>query len=373
MIIALISNKQLCALLLTVAVALVLFGASSPSHAISLNIRENISKLTKQQHLPHVKTPMRDILSCSDNETLSLSSDAYQFPNHHPNNILEAYYHEWWFFAFFDPVQDIGFCVGYGVQNQLHAWDHNALASMAGMVWPYVSKPPPNNNNNTRSGLFSEIMSIGSTKWWLTYEQTVPACREVVEIPELLQLDWISYMPAANVKGIIQIDGKNYSINTVGYHDHNYGSWPTSYFNWIWAQFNHAPSDFALVVGAYTVPLTNSHVGYVFLRYRGRKIKIGTLCADMFELTPLEFVTSPQGKRVSVHNKVISYNKEWKVVIDYRAQVSDRNPGDRGLGLFVFEQISLYNVELYNSKNGGAWTLVEKMTGYGFSEWSDRT
>ncbi|KAF0980006.1 hypothetical protein FDP41_001159 [Naegleria fowleri] len=358
-------------LLTLAALILVAFGATSPSHqAISLQIRDNTSPPLKKQQLPLVKS-VRDILSCSDNETLTLSSDAYQFPNHHSNNILEAYYHEWWFFAFFDPIQDIGFCVGYGVQNQLHAWDHNALATIAGMVWPSVLKKQPNNNTNvldmaeemsiaqfsgsTQNASVSIALTntiqvidertyivsggadthtpsstrnmIGKAKWWLTLEQTVPACREMIEVPELLQLDWISYMPASTVKGIIQLDGKNYSIHTVGYHDHNYGSWPTSYFNWIWAQFNHAESDFALVLGAYTIPLTNSHAGYIFLRYRGRKVTIGTLCGDVFELTPLEFVTSPQGKRVSVHNKVVSYNKEWKVVIDYKAQVSDRNPG----------------------------------------------
>lgn len=133
-------------------------------------------------------------------------------------------------------------------------------------------------------------------------------------------------------------------------------------------------SNFALVLGAYHIPLTNEYIGYVFIRYQNVRAKIGTFCGDSFHYKPLEF-KKIDGKMYSIHNIVSAYNKHWKIDIEYKAQVSDDNPGGRGLGLKVFEQVSKYTVTLQKSSDDGkTWNVVEeKMQGFGFSEWSHST
>src|SRR3989338_3125216 len=302
-------------------------------HCIPLNIKKNIS--------PTLTTPhQKGIFSCADNETLGMESDAFQWKKSE-NRLLSSYYREWWFFATYDEKQDVGFCMGYNVQDPLRTF-HNDKSSMAGMIWPSVknSEQPskvidiedyftlddfkanehnasmqitPNNYIRVLDERNYQIVgSSKNIKWWLSFEQTCYACREVIEMPDLIQLDWISYMPAARVKGVIQIDGRNISINSVGYHDHNYGSWPASLFDWIWSQFNHAESDLAIVTGSYKLPLTSDFVGYAFIRFRGMRIKIGTLCGNSFELIPLEWKNF-NGKLYCVHARVKTYSKDWKL------------------------------------------------------------
>ena len=44
----------------------------------------------------------------------------------------------------------------------------------------------------------------GEMSWSLTFEQKAYACRQKEEVPELIELDWIAYMPSAHVVGWIQ-------------------------------------------------------------------------------------------------------------------------------------------------------------------------
>jgi hypothetical protein len=211
--------------------------------------------------------------------------------------------------------------------------------------------------------------SNGQISWWLTFEQMSYACRQKDEVPELLELDWISFMPSAYVYGFIQYNNKMYSIKTTGYLDHNYGAWPTNLFNWIWAQFHRVDQDFSLVLGSYHIPETKDYIGYVFIRWRNQRIEIGTLCKDHFHLQPLEWKIV-DGKKYSIHNKVEAFNTQYRIIFEYKARVSNENPGGRGLGLKVFEQISQYQVDLYQ-KHGQDWIILQQnITGYGFSEWS---
>jgi hypothetical protein len=203
------------------------------------------------------------------------------------------------------------------------------------------------------------------------FQQMSYACRQKINVPKLLELDWIAYMPSAYVVGLVKYNNRTFLINTTAYHDHNYGAWPEDLFNWIWAQFHRVDKDFSLVLGAYHIPTTeDSYTGYVFIRWRGQRIEIGTLCGDEFHLKPLEWQIV-DGKKYSIHTKIEALSKKYKIQIEYKARVSNDNPGGRGLGLKVFEQISQYQVVLYG-KNGEDWVVLEdNLTGHGFSEWSN--
>ena len=110
------------------------------------------------------------------------------------------------------------------------------------------------------------VSKDGSVQWHLTYTQESYPSREVFNVAGV-SLDWISYMPAASVSGWVSVRGRRVALTAaLGYHDHNWGAWPDTLFNWIWAQFssNSADRKFALVLGGYHVPLTQEYIGCVF-------------------------------------------------------------------------------------------------------------
>ncbi|UJR29488.1 hypothetical protein I4U23_010700 [Adineta vaga] len=338
-------------------------------------------------------------LNCPDNETLNMESDGYRYLRK-KDPLISSLYREWWFFALYDPLIDIGFCVGYSVADPAKTFNLQ-MSGVAGMLWTSTK----NNSNENLINLldqynftdfsaykenatvyigknnFIKVLNpttyqlIGKSldnqmNWQFIFQQMSYPCQQGEDVPELLELDWISYMPSAYVSGFIQYKNQTYLINTTAYHDHNYGAWPTNLFNWIWAQFHRIDKEFSLVLGSYHIPGTkDSYIGYVFIRWKNLRIKIGTLCEDHFHLKPLEWQII-DGKKYSIHNQIQTFNQQYKIEIDYKAKVSDNNPGGRGLGLKVFEQISFYQVILYG-KQGNEWIVLEEdLSGYGFSEWS---
>ena len=336
--------------------------------------------------------------SCADNATLGLESDGYRYV-HGKDPLISALYQEWWFFALYDPQIDIGFFIQYGVADPGKTFGKQS-SSITGLLWTSVA----NNTGQDPVNILDEYnyeqfaahkenatvtidkqnlikvlddmtyQVIGSTqngqvRWWLTFTQVSYACRQRVDIPQLLELDWIGYMPSARVSGVIQYDKTNLTINTTAYHDHNYGAWPTNLFNWIWSQFHRIDREFSLVLGSYHIPLTKSdYIGYAFIRYRGLRIEIGTLCDDEFHLQPLEWKIIGN-KKYSIHTRVQALSKNYKIDVDYKARVSNESPVGHILNLKFVEQISQYQVSLYE-KQGGDWRALEQnITGHGFSEW----
>jgi hypothetical protein len=96
-------------------------------------------------------------------------------------------------------------------------------------------------------------------------------------------------------------------------------------------------------------------------------IKIETLCEDHFQ--PLEWQIV-NGNKYSIRNKVEALDTQYRIVIEYNARVSNNNPDSRGLGLKVFEQISRYQVNLYEKYRQNWIILQENLTGHGFSGWN---
>jgi hypothetical protein len=188
----------------------------------------------------------------------------------------------------------------------------------------------------------------------------------------LLLFAGLSFMPRAAVNGTVVFRNQTYTLNTFMYHDSNWGAWPGPAFKWVWSQFSSddPTAPLAFVLGAYRVPLTQDYIGYLFLRFKGQRFKIGTLCGDHFALRslsrarlgPYEYSTS---------NAVVVESTQWLVSVNYTAERSALNDGGFGLGLAVFEQLSLYSVALYQRAPNNSWQLVLATSGPGFSEWSD--
>jgi hypothetical protein len=70
-----------------------------------------------------------------------------------------------------------------------------------------------------------------------------------------------------------------------------------------------------------------------------------------------------------ISSQVTVVSGGWKLTIAYQALRSTLNPGGLSIGLYVFEQLSQYSVQLYQQQNGH-WQQVLQESGPGFSEWS---
>lgn len=346
---------------------------------------------------------------CTDKAVLNISADGYHWkPSDNP---LKSQYVEWWFFTVLDESNDLGLVFGYGLSDPGNFFGQRG-AVVSSMVYPQFNVAPMKNistlNTNTlipfeqfvahsqnatvTMGPENSITVIdeytyhlvgrsadGLTWWNLTYVQLADGMNENVEVPELMQLDWVSYMPAARVSGVMHYQGQTIQINNaLGYHDHNYGYWPEAIFNWLWAQFSGVSATtgkrFTSVTGAYKIPVVtnDTYIGYVIIRYGDQHIKLGTLCGDKFELIPMAFEPWPghPGKKVSVHNVASAESDQYRVVFDWKTKVWALNPGGLPMHLLVAEQISTYNVQLYQKTNG-QWSLLDSFVGDGFNEWCD--
>ena len=66
---------------------------------------------------------------------------------------------------------------------------------------------------------------------------------------------------------------------------------------------------------------------------------------------------------------------EWELEWVHRRLSSDVNPGGKGLGLVVYEQLSVHNLTLTRRGAGGgsgrAPYTAQLVDAFGFTEWSD--
>jgi len=332
---------------------------------------------------------------CNDKTVWNMTADAYQYPQQ--SNPLTAYYKEWWFFTYSDEASDTAFCVGYSISDPKNT-NKKASSGIAGMFWPNFHQNATDiqllgdlfNVSDFSANTHNASVSIGNTnhikvlsetsysligathdgllKWDLVYEQEAGACREIFQVP-FVELDWISYMPSAIVTGTVVYEGKTIPIKGKGYHDHNWGVWPTSYFNWVWAQYSDESQGFSMVMGAYRLYPSKEYIGYAFIRLDSTQLKLGTLCADYFNLTPEKFATW-NGHQYSIQNHVELQSTAWRLEMDYAMVSSGVNPGGVGLDLLVFEQISQFNVT-FSKASGKTWQPLVRSIGLGFNEWSD--
>ncbi len=272
-------------------------------------------------------------------------------------------------------------------------------------------------------------------RWNLTYVQGVDAAREHADVLGIVKLDWVCYMPTAAISGSMTYDDGRGNVRVfdmggaVGYHDHNSGKWPKKAvaelaarraeldgggarggsvaataprpesevesapesglesgpesglpisFDYKWGSTGDPSRGIGAVYGTYILPslLSRWSAGYLFVRAAGMRIKFGTVCeGDEMVVRPLGFISRPTGKEATgLHIK--AKNAEWELEWVHRRLSSDVNPGGKGLGLVVYEQLSVHNLTLTRrgaagGGGGRAPYTAQLVDAFGFTEWSD--
>jgi len=255
--------------------------------------------------------------------------------------------------------------------------------------------------------------------WNLIYRQDVDPAREHVDVLDLIKLDWISYMPSAVVEGTLKYNDTtfDFSRDGVGYHDHNSGKWPskkeqdtavssspstkfessTSLPPWSASNSSRFPLHFPLpsfdykwgsvygggngvggVYGAYLLPppFSQLSVDYVFFRSGNLRLEFATLCGHSVKIEPLTFANRTGGRREAMSLRIVAESSEWRLDWMHQVVSSAVNGGGTGLGLVVWEQLSMHNVTL-TSRQGGKANQAgdsdlqsELRMAPGFTEWS---
>ena len=82
--------------------------------------------------------------------------------------------------------------------------------------------------------------SDGRISWDLLYDREsdpwFAADRVNVAQASWEKMSWLLYMPRGHVTGTLVVDGQQYTVESSGYHDHNWGEWDLATVRWNWAQ-----------------------------------------------------------------------------------------------------------------------------------------
>jgi len=345
------------------------------------------------------------IFSCKDDGRLPETNDGRQNAPEGCSTCVE-----WWFFTAFAPRSDAGVALSYDPAGK----------GLVTMVYLNASHPTSARvvDFDTRFDTASSVtanasVSLGSDgrtgvevinathytirgslpmhnlSWDLKFVQAVDAAREDADVLSIVKLDWIAYMPSARVSGWLHYQGQAYDFaDATGYHDHNSGKWPkmggetvqattaggpSLSFDYKWGQVGNGV-DVGAVYGGYLLPgrLDSMSVDYIFVRAHGHRIKFGTLCGHRLSLTPLAFESRPGGHREASAVQLRAVSDEWKLEWVHRKVTSAINSGGKGLGLVVWEQLSIHNLTLTPvSASEATLPYASLSNAWGFTEWSN--
>ena len=137
------------------------------------------------------------------------------------------------------------------------------------------------------------------------------------------------------------------------------------------AAVRHAGRVIGGVYGAYLLPkpLAHKSVDYVFARAHGQRVEFGTLCGHKVEVSPRSFVTHSDGRKEATAMLITAESADWSLTWSHAMRSSAANPGGTGLGLVVYEQLSMHNLTLTQKSTGQTFAEVTAVPG--FTEWSD--
>lgn len=346
------------------------------------------------------------LCACPEPADVGLSADGYQLLS---LKVVPESWTEWWFFTVIDAENDLGLAFGFGApkggkgQAGMNAmWYANATqkdkASVSINVSPAAFFSAARENASVSMDL-GQIIPVSSDEYRVVVRLPASAGSAAMSmdlvfrrdpgaypdkeeenlLDDLVRLDWVSFMPAASVSGTVQLGGGRVvtlSGKSRGYHDHNYGRWPTRLFNWLWGSYSGVAASgalFSATYGAYLSPPFETTVAYIFLRYNGQRYKLGTLCFNPISVKPTAFKRWTDGRKYATAYHIEAENDELRLVWDFETVNTYLNPGGTPLGLEVFEQISMHNATLYE-KRGSQWALKDAfLPALGFNEWSDTT
>ncbi|MCS6805184.1 MAG: hypothetical protein RMM98_16255 [Acidobacteriota bacterium] len=324
-------------------------------------------------------------------QDVSLADDAYHYrefaDGKHDNRYIE-----WWYFNFYDTIQDLQGIFAYFVANP-EKRPGPSLVQVVGVVYTsqgVVSKvdiyrPEQFTASYEKADVQIEANTIrvidgGSyrivgasrdarLKWDLLYiSQSAPwyaANRMNVGRFPWEQMSWLIYMPRADVTGQIELDGQVYQIRAPGYHDHNWGEWNFTNALWNWAQYSEP--GLALEIGDFI----GQPVGVASVDVQGQR---NIFTKKEYELTHTRWAYDAiNRKQYPIETTFRAENEAIRVALTIRAINTHPLRGRLPFPLpepIIYEQTAQYTGQLWQKNASGQWQPLMSFSGNGFKEYT---
>ena len=319
---------------------------------------------------------------------IKLSDDAYHF-RYYEKNVHRFWYTEWWYFNFIDPDSGMSgettialfnpsnhYMPGIGSVN-FAAFGKDLKEGIIDIDYiPLTEFSASYENANVRMG--NNLIEVISEKEYrictksnngnfaidLIYESKSPPAFLAKDIqgdnPNWEISSWLSYMPAASVKGYFEFNGKKYNLtNAIGYHDHDWGIWPFYSRTWSWAYLYLSNEQVVFDLGIHAA----FEVSVCYFTYKNQQIE--------FDQKDLIFNESdfkewnllwkyPQKLKLDAVDKTGKYrlSLEWDVL---QTAALWKYP------LIVFEQSAFFQGSLLEYKDN-QWKTILEIFSEGFCE-----
>lgn len=179
------------------------------------------------------------------------------------------------------------------------------------------------------------------------------------------QMSWLIYMPRADIKGQVVLDGKVYVINGNGYHDHNWGEWIYTSSLWNWAQYSEP--GFTLALGDFI----GKPAGGLGVEWAGGRT---VFTKEQYELRHTRW-TFDSTNRVWYPAETELYAGNESVRLILAVEATEIDPISAGVPFpfpnpIVYEQTARYQGRLCKKHGKGQWEPALWFDGSGFKEYT---
>lgn len=311
----------------------------------------------------------------------------------YPDNLLKAGYIEWKYFNFITP--DFSGIFVYFIIDPLDITNVGGGRVMAriftrGGVLGGVNKVPmtevfPSKENakitmgensiSVDGEVYRVIGKTNDVSWDLRYLPSTPSILGFSDLSvdplHLEKISWLIKMPKANVIGTIEVKGKKFDINAMGYSDANWGELIPVVVRLNWAQYND--DAMSLVIGeTKNLRIGKKELGRwseVYVIYQNEIIKFAK--KDIVQ-EHLEWSIVPGSKiKIPFITKIEAENKTYKLSVMLKTKISDplyfNMPFSFPIRQVVVEQTASFRGELSKITDNKVITL-HSIDGDGFKE-----
>ncbi len=182
------------------------------------------------------------------------------------------------------------------------------------------------------------------------------------------QMNWLIFMPRAQVDGSLIVDQQVFSVHAqAGYHDHNWGEWIPFDALWNWAQYSQPGLSLEMgdfigrPAGTLGVDFQDQHMVFTKDQYR--------LLHTRWALDPGSLLLYP------IQSVLVAQNDSFALLAVMNVVRTDPLRADLPFPLpdvLVFEQVSNYQGLLWRKNSTGQWLLQTSFQGGGFKEYTAR-
>jgi hypothetical protein len=320
------------------------------------------------------------------------AQDAYHYKYWANTPGIDAYT-EWWYFNLYDTQQNVQAVLVYFVADPGNLTGHG-LAPMLSVA--YTPQGITTNADLYAASAFSAAygqvnVTLGANQlvaldantyhltgaslnhtisWDLTFVRQAQSfqgfSRAALGPKPWEMMSWLAYMPSSHVTGQLTVNGQTYTVDTTGYHDHNWGEWIPRDILWNWAQYSQPGFWFDIydIIGA------NNGTAHVSIAGQPLEFTYGQyqLVNTQWAYDPVNHIQYPVQTTFSANNGSIK--------VDLTMNVIANDPLSFGLPYpipeyLIYEQTANYSgsVSGYNAATG-MWQVLFSFNGNGFKEYT---